>query len=385
MKIKNHLVIHFVLISIAFYSCGSNTYGDATTASISNAGKKMMNSANYKFDSGVHVLTNDSLLNRKKNFEAHFFKFNEDESVRNMFIQTMQLLDVASLNAAFPKADEETIGIRVLFGLNNNMGLSYYLSLVKFADNVIENGDGYDLVYKPEDTNSNNLSFDYLKNTRTYKVTLDGKLSLLSTNADFDLLQREWSNYLNKVTVRSAKNTDVPQFRRISADDTRSLVIPMQIIDELINNQNPKLKTIYIQSYAVADKGLYKHSVAFLHENIRASFNFNLNIKENENKLKKELTDLSNKYASFEGFKINSKVKSILDKPDFIKDRNSTDELIANLSPEQIVELNLALAPGDQFWGYAADYAQLCPTRCGKLSGSFDAASKLFTIRGFSK
>jgi hypothetical protein len=158
----------------------------------------------------------------------------------------------------------------------------------------------------------------------------------------------------------------------------------MQIIKELIAENN-NLKTIYLQTYAVKEDGTYKHSIALTHSNIRAELNNPPRSREESEKLRMELTRLSETYSQVGDFKINNALVDIFKNPDFYKDNKSTEKLVSNLTSGQIMQLNLLMAPGDRLWGYAANYAQLCPTRCGRLFGSYDSQTRTFALKGYSK
>jgi len=325
---------------------------------------------NYKFNDEPHRIDYEKANKLIQNFKDSIRFAINDRYFRVSSLEGKTIFIDSTFKQAFP--GDTTFnhhGIRVHFGLNlKSKKLEYYLSPVLFESQVRIGQNNVDtLAFTPIDTAETSNDFDYLQSSVVYKVSDNGKLKeIVFGTADWQKMSEEWSNYKNSYVVGNPSNGVPVGF---NSNCTRSIVITNQAIYNMIKDN--KLTEINIISCANINQvnNEVRHSVLFSHTNLS---------EEEVNQLIKKgsLKNWMNDFETNWNEDINN--KAVLIK----KNINSFKDLTA----QELMYLDLQLKNvSKKFFGLSADYAQLCPTRCGKLLGIYDTTEMTFTIKGLSK
>lgn len=382
MKINFLLLISALIFSFNFVSCIEKSAVEDSTAK--NAAATAGAVADYTFDAKQHEIDNEMMNTMIYDFDKHFARSYGGQN--NRIIMTQQKVDVADFKRMFPNENGKQEGLRIHLGLNNGGEMVYYISIVKFDDNVnlVNNTtDEYALDFLPEDNYDVNGNLDYLRNTKAFKLSSSGKLTELIQTRDYQEMIAHWQNYKQNVKIKSiTRDNNLETYRAISSNDARTAVFPLQIIYKLISDNNASI--IYIQSGAALDSSnnTYKHSIVISHPNVSVKVNTLPKSNQEIQSFKEALVRLG--YMIPETNK-KHKLELIKDKIGAEPIETTIKALESNLSTTDLMLLNLSLAPQNAFFGAAADYSQLCPTRCGRLLGTYNASTNLFKIKGFEK
>ncbi|MEZ5172157.1 MAG: hypothetical protein R2850_01255 [Bacteroidia bacterium] len=149
--------------------------------------------------------------------------------------------------------------------------------------------------------------------------------------------ERLYANYTTRIRLRSGSSLGFNQNWTLYAD------IPLEIIEKYLESNN--LKSVYLYSGAIdntnsanPDEPLFSHTVSLI------------------------FFQLANK-MSYSGTMLKVAISNNLDIIDLFEDVNN---------PNSFARTNLNLEITD-FTGMAANYAQLCPTKCGRINIDFTA------------
>lgn len=368
MKFASNSILVFLICAFFSQSCsGGHKDNQANDSAIA----KMAGLAfDYTFNDEPHRITYEKANELIKNFRDSIRLAIGNRYFRMNTLEGKTILIDSTFKQVFQKDTGNThYGIRVHFGLDlTNKKLEYYLSPVQFESQIRPGQNEVDtLVFEPFDTAETSNNFDYLRNVDVYKVADGGKLKeIVYPSDDWQKMSLEWINYKNAYAVGNPRNGRVTVF---NSNCTRSIVITNQALYNMIRDN--KLNEINIISCANINDttGELRHSVLFSHSNLTEE-EVNLLIKQGT------AINILNQYEANWSEDVSN--KAIMPK----KNIKSYNDLTVN--ELMFLELQQKITT-KKFFGLSADYAQLCPTRCGRLLGSYDSETKLFTIKGFSK
>jgi len=263
------------------------------------------------------------------------------------------LIDIKSFKKEITPDTNVRRGVRITLGWNPDENrLQYYFSLLTFDQLPVNNR----LSFTPADNEPDTNKLSYLKHTPVFMLTPSGVLSRVSPDsADWIRMESYWSKYKESIQIFNAQTNHYDNYDRLGF--TRSIIIPVEVLYNLINS-DPTQTQLKIVSCLHTNNNPFQHSVVFS--------NVDLDVPKLQNTpsvdLMTALQTLSPE-TSQEQFDLFSQGNA------------------SALSLEALLYLELALNPeSSNVYGRAANYAQICPTKCAQLTGIFNAATRIFRI-----
>lgn len=281
-------------------------------------------------------------------------------------------INVNAFKLAFPQDDEENkTAIRITLGLNiPGKRLEYYLSPVIFGPLQLGDEDEGAVDFSPVDT-AKAGTFDFLKNEAVFHVKGDGSLARLTYESDeWKSMEDYWKAYKSAVFFKGENSAKLTPY--IPGKSTRSILIPTQVVYNLIESQKPDMlrltSVIHFFEKETKDSSAKeaRHSIVF-------SGNAATQLQIDKQLTSKALADLLQEYNS-----------GCLDEglPKTIKKTYQ----FKDLSPEELAFIDLKLKKNSsELFGMAANYAQLCPAKCLQLVGTFDPTQRVLRLKGMVK
>lgn len=262
-------------------------------------------------------------------------------------------IDIAAFKQAIPADTNRRNGVRITLGWNpDERRLQYYFSWVAFDQLPVNNR----LSFTPADNEPDNNNLSYLRAVPVFMLEPSGTLSrVYPETADWIRMESFWSKYKESIQIFDPQTGRYSAYNRMGF--TRSIIIPVQVLYNLINS-DPTQSQLKIVSCLHTNNTPFQHSVVFS--------NSDLDVLKIQNALPVDSM---------------SALQSLLPET-FQEQFDLFSQGNANaLSQEAVLYLELALNPQSRnAYGRAANYAQICPTKCAQLTGAFNAVTRVFRL-----
>lgn len=263
------------------------------------------------------------------------------------------LIDIASFKQAIGPDTSVRRGVRITLGWNpDEHRLQYYFSSVTFDQLPVNNR----LSFSPADNEPETNNLGYLRAVPVFMLKPSGILSRVNPDSkDWIEMESLWRKYKEAVQIFDPQIDDYSNYQ--SSGFSRSIIIPVQVLYDLINS-DPTQTQLKIVSCLHTNSNPYQHSVVFSNTNLDVG-----------------------KLQTIPSVDIMSALQSLApetnqEQLDLFSQGNTNA-----LSQEAMLYLELALNPeSGNVYGRAANYAQICPTKCAQLTGNFNPATRIFRI-----
>lgn len=358
---KNRYVLSGIFIPLVICSCsGKQTSNQANAAT--GANERLV--AGFSFDTNQHLLTYQDAYQHVDNY-CNFIRYRDAQQqpipVRKADIR---FITTSAFKSAFPKdSEQQRSGIRITMGLNRaESRLEYYFSPVLFHADFQREASDDALGFEPVDTGSQNNDFDFLRNVPVYHLTEEGNFSRLAYNSQgWNTMKRQWSDYKSSVSFINPVTQDTSAFN--PAINTRSIIIPTQVIYNMIESES--LEEFRIASCVHIIENNTQHSVLFSGKLA--------NIEQVNQLISKGTVD-----ELLEQFNSGCERRTPLLIRKIMK--------FSDLSIEELAYIDLVINKNSNAaYGMAANYTQLCPTKCSRLLGQLDPLKRIFRLIGMNK